>query len=59
MASYNDNMFTEQLWRTVKYEELYLKAYQNGREAKTGLGNYFRFYNAERTHYAPGLSNTG
>ena len=49
-ASYNDNLFIERLWRSVKYEEVYLKAYQDGREARIGIGNYFRFYNAERPH---------
>jgi len=49
-GSYNDNLFIERLWRTVKYEEVYLKAYQDGTEAKIGLGNYFRFYNTERPH---------
>ena len=53
-GSYNDNLFIERLWRTVKYEEVYLKAYQDGREARVGLGNYFRFYNAERPHQALG-----
>jgi putative transposase len=51
-GSYNDNLFIERLWRTVKYEEVYLKAYQDGREARIGLGNYFRFYNTERPHQA-------
>ena len=41
---YSDNIFVERLWRTVKYEEVYLKAYSNGREAKAGLDGYFRFY---------------
>ena len=49
-GSYNDNLFIERLWRSVKYEEVYLKAYQDGREARIGLGNYFRFYNTERPH---------
>ena len=49
-GSYSDNLFTERLWRTVKYEEVYLKAYQDGREARTSLGEYFRFYNTERLH---------
>jgi len=49
-GSYNDNLFIERLWRTVKYEEVYLKAYQDGRDARLGLGNYFRFYNTERPH---------
>jgi putative transposase len=51
-GSYNDNLFIERLWRTVKYEEVYLKAYQDGRDARIGLGNYFRFYNTERPHQA-------
>jgi len=53
-GSYNDNLFIERLWRTVKYEEVYLKAYQDGREARIGLGNYFRFYNTERPHQTHG-----
>jgi putative transposase len=51
-GSYNDNLFIERLWRTVKYEEVYLKAYQDGKDARIGLGNYFRFYNTERPHQA-------
>jgi len=53
-GSYNDNLFIERLWRTVKYEEVYLKTYQDGREARIGLGNYFRFYNTERPHQTHG-----
>ena len=53
-GSYNDNLFIERLWRTVKYEEVYLKAYQDGREARISLRNYFRFYNTERPHQALG-----
>lgn len=53
-GSYNDNLFIERLWRTVKYEEVYLKAYQDAREARYSLGNYFRFYNAERPHQSLG-----
>ncbi|GEM_PF-5111803 len=49
-----DNIFVEQLWRSVKYEEVSLKAYQTVREAKESLGHYFRFYNAERLHEAFG-----
>jgi len=53
-GSYNDNLFIERLWRTVKYEEIYLKAYQDGREARESLRQYFRFYNDERFHQAHG-----
>jgi len=51
-GSYRDNLFIERLWRTVKYEEVYLKAYQDGREAKISIGKYFQFYNTERPHQA-------
>ena len=51
---YADNIFVERLWRTVKYEEVYLKAYFNGREAKDGLEAYFHFYNTQRPHQALG-----
>jgi putative transposase len=51
---YLDNIFVERLWRTVKYEEVYLKAYSNGREAKDGLDAYFHFYNTQRPHQALG-----
>ena len=51
---YSDNLFIERLWRTVKYEEVYLKAYQDGRDARVGIGDYFRFYNAERPHQSLG-----
>jgi len=53
-GSYNDNLFIERLWRSVKYEEVYLKAYQDGRAARAGIGNYFRFYNTERPHQTHG-----
>jgi len=53
-GSYNDNLFIERLWRSVKYDEVYLKAYQDGRDARIGLGNYFLFYNTERPHQALG-----
>lgn len=45
-----DNIFVERLWRSVKYEEVYLKEYRNVREAITGLKRYFEFYNKERLH---------
>ncbi len=49
-GSYNDNRFIERLWRTVKYEEVYLKAYQNGKDVRYSLNRYFRFYNNQRPH---------
>ena len=49
-----DNVFVERLWRSVKYEEVYLKAYQNVHEARMGIGAYMRFYNEERPHQALG-----
>jgi len=45
-----DNIFIERLWRSVKYEEVYIKSYQAVKDAKEGLGNYFPFYNNERPH---------
>ncbi|MBI4528349.1 MAG: transposase [Deltaproteobacteria bacterium] len=45
-----DNIFVERLWRTVKYEEVYLNSYQTVREACHRLERYFRFYNRERLH---------
>jgi putative transposase len=45
-----DNIFIERLWRSLKYEEVYLKDYATVTEAKAGIENYFRFYNQERLH---------
>jgi len=45
-----DNIFVERLWRTVKYEEVYLKEYADVWEAEEGLERYFYFYNHERPH---------
>lgn len=47
---YLDNIFNERLWRTVKYENIYIKHYQNINEAKLGLTEYFDFYNNKRFH---------
>ncbi len=49
-----DNIFVERLWRSVKYEEVYLHDYANPREARTGLTGYLCFYNKERLHQALG-----
>ncbi len=45
-----DNVFVERLWRSLKYEEVYLKAYESVTEARQSIGAYFQFYNAERRH---------
>ena len=58
-GSYNDNLFIERLWRTVKYEEVYLKAYEDGREARISLGEYFHFYNTTRPHQSLGYLTPG
>jgi putative transposase len=47
-----DNIFIERLWRSLKYEEVYLHAYQDMREGRHGIGRWFGFYNEERPHQA-------
>ncbi len=47
-----DNVFIERLWRSLKYEEVYLKAYENVAEARRAIGEYFNLYNNERPHQA-------
>lgn len=49
-----DNIFVERLWRSLKYEEVYLHDYQSANEARIGIGNYFQFYNGKRPHQALG-----
>jgi putative transposase len=49
-----DNIFVERLWRTVKYEEVYLKEYGSPREARQSLSSYLQFYNEERLHQSLG-----
>ena len=49
-----DNIFTERLWRSVKYEEVYLKDYQSVPEAREGIDNYLTLYNKERPHQSLG-----
>ena len=49
-GSWRDNVFIERLWRSVKYEEVYLRAYESVSEARSGLGRYFEFYNSKRPH---------
>src|SRR6201984_2665158 len=47
-----DNVFIERLWRSLKYEDIYLKGYSDGREARTGIGLWMAFYNSYRPHQA-------
>jgi len=47
---WRDNVFVERLWRSVKYEEVYLRAYASVSEARAGLDRYFVFYNTQRPH---------
>jgi len=49
-----DNVFVERLWRSLKYEEVYLHAYDSVTEARVSIDRYFRFYNDERAHQALG-----
>lgn len=49
-----DNIFVERLWRSLKYEEVYLHAYDNATEARSGIGRYLDFYNDDRPHQALG-----
>ncbi|MFZ9703617.1 MAG: IS3 family transposase [Candidatus Limnocylindrus sp.] len=52
-----DNVFVERLWRTVKYDEVYLKSYQSQIDAYTNLDTFFRFYNDRRPHSAFGMAD--
>ena len=49
-----DNVFVERLWRSVKYEDVYLRAYETPAELRAGLARYFEFYNSRRRHSALG-----
>jgi len=49
---WRDNVFVERLWRTIKYDEVYLKAYESVSHAKTSLGQFITFYNSRRPHQA-------
>jgi len=49
-GSWRDNVFVERLWKSVKYEEVYLKAYDTVAEARASLGQYLDFYNRQRPH---------
>ena len=49
-----DNIFVERLWRSLKHEDIYLKGYADGREAKAGISSWISFYNRRRPHQALG-----
>ena len=49
-GAWRDNVFVERLWRSVKYEEIYLRAYDTVGEARTSIGRYLAFYNGRRSH---------
>jgi putative transposase len=51
-----DNVFIERLWRSVKYENIYLHAYETGAQLRRGLTEYFHFYNGRRIHEALGYA---
>jgi putative transposase len=51
-GSWRDNVFIERLWRSIKYEEFYLKAYATVSEARASIGQYLSFYNGQRPHSA-------
>jgi|GEM_PF-2704864 len=53
-ARYLDNIFIERLWRSLKYESLYLHAWETGSQAKAGVGRWITFYNHQRPHAAHG-----
>jgi putative transposase len=53
-GSWRDNVFVERLWKSVKYEEVYLKAYGSVSEARTSIGRYLAFYNSRRPHSSLG-----
>ena len=53
-GSWRDNVFVERLWRSVKYEDVYLKAYDSVSDARASLGRYFDFYNGKRPHSSLG-----
>jgi putative transposase len=53
-GSWRDNVFVERLWRSVKYEEVYLRAYDSVADARASLGRYLEFYNRKRPHSSHG-----
>ena len=55
-GAWRDNIFVERLWRSVKYEEVYLNAYESMAEAKSGIGNWIEYYNHARKHQTLGTT---
>src|ERR1700685_1078742 len=53
-GAWRDNVFVERLWRSIKYEEIYLHAYESVAEAGTSIGRYLTFYNTKRPHSSLG-----
>ena len=53
-GAWRDNVFVERLWRSVKYEEVYLRAYASVSEARASIGRYLAFYNGRRPHQSLG-----
>ena len=53
-GAWRDNIFVERLWRTIKYEEVYLRAYRSVSKARRGLRRYLAFYNRQRPHSSLG-----
>ena len=51
-GAWRDNVFVERLWRSIKYEEIYLKAYDSVHAARCGIAQYLQFYNSQRPHQA-------
>ena len=55
-GAWRDNVFVERLWRSVKYEEVYLNSYESMTEAKTRIKKWIKFYNEERKHQTLGTT---
>src|SRR5260221_10040681 len=58
-GAWRDNVFVERLWRSVKYEEVYLRAYETVGEARNSIGRYLEFYNGRRPHSSLDGSHPG
>ena len=54
-GGWRDNVFVERLWKSIKYEEVYLRSYDTVSQARDGIGRYMSFYNAHRPHSSLGV----